>query len=132
SLALGIGAATTLYSAMHALVLGDESYPNSEEGVFIQSRPGMPPSRPDFIDIREQHSGFSEIGVYYPAPRNVGLDPVEMLFSIEATPGIVRALGVAPVLGRCLNEEDGMPGAAPVVVISHRLWRRAFGEDPGI
>ncbi len=50
---------------------------------------------------------------------------------ILATGNLFNVLGVAPAAGRLLSDADDVPGAAPVVVLSHRLWQQAFGGDPG-
>jgi len=41
-------------------------------------------------------------------------------------------LGIAPAYGRLLDEQDGQPGAAPVVVLSYKYWQNRFGGDPGM
>src|SRR5919204_169574 len=52
---------------------------------------------------------------------------VRRVFRLLATPR-----GVAPVLGRTFLPEEDVPGGAPVVVLSHGFWLRAFGGDPRV
>lgn len=54
------------------------------------------------------------------------------VFASEITPGLGELLALRPQLGRLLAPDDAAPGAAPVAVLSHGLWQRAFGEDPGV
>jgi predicted permease len=56
----------------------------------------------------------------------------ERITIASATAGACEALGAAPVLGRCFAWSDGLPGAEPVTILSHGLWRRRFGGDPRI
>ncbi|ACB75160.1 ABC transporter permease [Opitutus terrae] len=132
SLALGIGAATTLFSVLQALVLDPFPYPRSGEIVYVRSNGGQPLSFPDFRDLRERNRSFVDFGVYRPARINLGAQEAESLAAIQCTAGVLRALGSRPALGRWLDEADDQPGAAPVAVISHGLWLRAFGGDASI
>ena len=50
----------------------------------------------------------------------------------RATPSLAPVLRVAPAQGRWFTEEEGVPGASPVAVLSHGLWMRRYGGDPGI
>src|SRR5262249_12869152 len=50
----------------------------------------------------------------------------------RATPSLARVLQTAPSIGRWFGDEEGAPGADPVAVLSHGLWSRRYGRDPGI
>ncbi len=132
SLGLGIGAATTLFSVFDALVLDPFPYPHPERIVYVRSNGGQPLSPPDYQDIREQTNSFAELGVYSTTRLNLGAKSPESLPAIKCTAGVLRVLGVKPALGRWLDESDQAMGAAPVAVISHALWVRAFNGDPAI
>jgi putative ABC transport system permease protein len=56
----------------------------------------------------------------------------ETVQGAEVTPEFFRVLGVRPALGRDFLSEEGQPGGVRVAVLSHGLWRRRFGADPGI
>ncbi|MHC4520311.1 MAG: ABC transporter permease, partial [Planctomycetota bacterium] len=60
TLALGIGASTTLFGALKALVLDPFPFPESDRIVYVWNRVGWPLSVPDFKDLREQNSSFAE------------------------------------------------------------------------
>ena len=56
----------------------------------------------------------------------------ESILGYRFAAGFFETLGVAPALGRTFSAEDDRPGAPPVVVLSHRLWQRRLGGDPGV
>lgn len=132
TLALGIGATTSLFSVFYALILKPFPYPHPEQIVYVRSNRGQPLSVPDFKDIHEQNRSFAAFGVYQPTRVNFGLEQAESLPAIQCTAGVLRALDIKPLLGRWLDESDEQPGAASVMVMSHVLWMRAFNGDPEI
>jgi len=132
TLALGIGATTALFSVARAVVLDPFPFPSSDRIVYVRSNPGQPLSSPDFKDIREQNQSFEEFGVYTPERLNFGAGKPESLYGIRCTASALRTFGMQPALGRWLTESDEQEGASPVAVISHSLWIRSLGGDPGI
>ncbi|HEX2862723.1 MAG TPA: ABC transporter permease, partial [Lacunisphaera sp.] len=75
-------------------------------------------------------TGLDVFGVYQPQSYNVGQDNAQSVAGITGTFEVLRAFGVAPRFGRWFGPEDDMPGAAPVVIISHSLWQQLFAGDP--
>ena len=132
TLAVGIGAATAMFSALRALVVEPFSYPASDRLVHIWSNDGQPLSVPDFFDIQEQATSFAELGVYSPQRTNLGGENAQSVRSVTCTPGVLRAFGVPPAVGRWLTPADEAKGAPPVVVLSDDLWQQSFGGDPGL
>jgi predicted permease len=132
TLALGIGAATAMFSGLRALVVEPFSYPQADQLVHIWSNDGQPLSTPDYFDIREQAVSYSELGVYTPRPANLGGENAQSVPSVSCTPGVLRAFGVVPELGRWLNLADEVKGASAVAVVSHGLWQQSFAGDPGL
>lgn len=130
TLALGIGASTTLFGALKALVLDPFPFPESDRIVYVWNRVGWPLSVPDFKDLREQNGSFAEMGVFTERRYNFGFESPESVYGIRCSAGVLPTLGIRPVLGRWLQESDGQPGAATVAVISHSLWSRGFDRDP--
>jgi predicted permease len=61
----------------------------------------------------------------------VGTDPEEVE-TLRVTEGFLPILGVEPALGRGFTVEDDSPGAAEVVILTHRYWQSAFGGDPNV
>jgi predicted permease len=137
SLALGIGAATVIFSVQKALLHAPLPYPQPDRLMAVWQRPPeerwrQPLSSPDYIDYRERSRSFEELGVQALRPANLagGGTPERVLGSI-CTASFLRAVGVAPVLGRLFTEEEEAQGER-VVLLSHGLWKRRFGADAGI
>jgi putative ABC transport system permease protein len=88
----------------------------------------------DFAVWREQVRSVEHLGAAVPFYRNLVTEDrrVEPVRGAELTANAFRLLGVRPVLGRVLTEQDERPAEPPVVVISHALWRTRFEGDPGI
>ena len=130
TLAVGIGSTTAIYSALRALVIQPFHYPAADQLVHVWSGDGWPLSPADSIDVRAQTSSFSAFGIYQPQSVNVGRENAQALMAIRATSDVLRAFAVQPLLGRGLEPGDEATGAAPVVVISYRLWQQSFAGDP--
>jgi predicted permease len=138
-LSLGIGANTAVFSFLHAVLL--ERSPVASPGqlvrIFLAEEGGVPYanlSYPEYRDFREHSRCFSEVISETPKPFNLSAGGSnERIWGSVVSGNYFSGLGVAPILGRgFLHEEDATPGTHPVVVISHRLWRRRFDADPGI
>jgi predicted permease len=132
TLAIGVGAVTAMFSALRALVFEPFSYPRSDRLVHVWSNDGQPLSVPDFFDIREQATAFTELGVYTARPVNLGGENVQSVRAVSCSRGVLRVFGVAPALGRLFEAAEDEPGAPLVAVISHRLWQQAFAGDPAL
>jgi predicted permease len=132
TLAVGIGAATAMFSALRALVVEPFSYPQADRLVHIWSKDGQPLSTPDYFDIQDQAVSYAALGVYTPQPANLGGENAQSVVSVSCTAGVLRAFGVAPQLGRWLEPADEVKGAPAVAVINHGLWRQSFAGDPGL
>ena len=138
ALALGIGATTTMFSVLDGVVLRPLPYEDPDGLVMIGSTsqrfPGLAPVAPgDFNDWREQNSTFS----YMIASEGWTLDLIDVeqptrVSSAAVSGGFFDMLGAVPALGRGISAEDDIEGSEPVVVISHGLWERRYGSDPGI
>jgi predicted permease len=132
TLAVGIGAATAMFSVLRALVVEPFSYPNAHQVVQLWSNEGQPLSTPDYFDMRDQATSFAEFGAYNNRSANLGGKEVQAVSSVLCTNGVLRAFGVAPALGHWFTPADEVPGAPPVAIISDGLWKQAFAGDPGL
>ena len=132
TLAIGIGATTAMFCALRALVFNPAPWPEAERMVQVWSNPGQPFSAADFADMHAQATSFESFGVYAPRTFNLGGDQLEAIGGVRVSAGVLRAFGVRPKLGRLIDESDDVPGAAPVVVISHAFWQRRFGGEPQV
>jgi putative ABC transport system permease protein len=140
SLALGICANTTIFSAINALLFRGLPYQNSDRLVALMNqslkeggRQGVSPG--DLINWKRQNTDFDQIEVINTfASKNVlvGGGGSERVGIQYATPGLFRLLGVKPILGRLLLDEDAKQTYATNVVISYGYWHRRFGNDPQV
>jgi putative ABC transport system permease protein len=138
-LALGIGANTAIFSVVDAVLLRPLPYPGADRVVAFT---GVNPpkgitssnmSAPDFDDWRAQAQSFEALAMYAATSANVtGGDEPERVASAVVMPDFFRVLGVGAARGRPLVADDAQPGGGLVVVISHGLWVRRFGADPGV
>ena len=142
TLALGIGACTTIFSVLNAVVL--RPFPYSDAGALVyvwaphRLLPGLPvnaigPSQADFFSLQRDVRSFSAMA-YFDTPvmnvaSNGGTDRVP---GAHVSPSFFATLGVSPLAGRTLTAGDDEGGRDGVVVISHRLWQRSFGGDAAV
>ncbi len=140
TLALGIGATTAIFSAVHAVLLRPLPFPEPDRLVKVweTSPEGLTTnvvSSGNYLDWREETGSFAELGAHswlfgMTLTRDDG-EPVRLGVT-RFTPSALAALAPAPVLGRLPSAAEGEPGAEPVAVIGHRLWRDHLGGDPGV
>jgi predicted permease len=154
SLALGIGANSALFSVVDAMLLkklpvqepdrlvlfrslttrdfsvgGYNGNTNPDPATGLTSRTSFPYI--SFTRMREQESALSEIFAFGGVGVNVNIDGQADVASAQAVSGnYFKGLGVGPMLGRMLTDEDDSAAASPVAVISHRYWELRFGSDP--
>lgn len=139
TLVLGIGATTTMFSAVNAVLLQPMPYPDSNRLVYLtDSNPshGWPrfSSAPaNFLDWRARNHCFDQLVAYGEDTENVLIQGIpDRWEGLAATQGLFNALRVPPALGRSLNDADFTPGKEHVVVLSSAVWRGAFGGDPSV
>ena len=139
TLALGIGANTAIFSVVNGLLLKPLPYPDPDRLVLImesnpaQGFPRQSAAPPNFADWRRQSRLFAGMTAISERRFNLtGEANPETVQGTRVTPEFFRVLGVRPVLGRDFLAEEGGPDGARVAVLSHELWRRRFGADPGI
>lgn len=134
SLALGIGANTTIFSWINSTLLNPiPGVAKAGELVAISLGKNVqapfPLTYPDFAHLRDQTRSFSGLaGFSMTNTMNLtGAGKPERIWGTLASANYFDVLGVRPILGRgFLPEEDLTPGGAPVVVISYRLWQTHF------
>ena len=141
TLALGIGSATTIFSAIQNILLDPFPYTDAQRVVAIQihdttnSRPGGRTyyQAPEFLDYQEQNHVFQEVigGTGDDVLYNSG-EGMEQFTGGYVTPNTFRFLGVPAQLGRGIVPDDAKPDAPPVFVMAHKLWVKRFNQDPSI
>jgi predicted permease len=139
TLALGIGANTTIFSWINSTLLNPVPGLASPRQVVSLSlgRAGdnpFPFTYPDVEALREGQQSFTGITACNATPMSLtGKGKPERVWGMLASANYFDVLGLRPILGRgFLPEEDEKPGGAPVAVISYRLWQTHFGANPGV
>ena len=142
ALALGIGANATIFSFVNALLLRPVQgvrEPGRLVAVYTSDySSGLygGSSVPDYLDFRDQSDAFEGLAAYEPAISSLsagGEDAPERGRGAYVSGNYFDVLGVGAAAGRVLQPQDDVtPGAHPLVVISHQLWRRRFNSDPAI
>jgi predicted permease len=139
TLALGIGANTTIFSWINSTLLNPVPGLASPRQVVSLSlgRAGdnpFPFTYPDVEAMREEQQSFTGITACNTTPMSLtGKGKPERVWGMLASANYFDVLGVRPILGRgFLPEEDEKPGGAPVAVISYRLWQTHFGANPSV
>jgi putative ABC transport system permease protein len=139
TLALGIGANTAIFSIVNAVLLRPLPYPDADRIMVLNesSGPGQDYSvaLPDYFDWRNDNTAFEHLAATHKESRNLsgipGREP-ERISCASVTRNFFNIIGLPPKIGRTFNEDEDRVGAPPVVVISDRLWRRAFNADPSV
>jgi hypothetical protein len=139
TLALGIGMVTAVVSVTRALFAADAGVANSERVVRIYHKqpPGSGPmislALPDYEDLRQRQTVFSAVAAHARVRQPIAIGDGATIEWGEIVSGeFFRVLGVTPALGRLVQPADDRHDAPDVVVLSHGLWRRAFGADPAV
>ena len=139
TLALGIGANTAIFSIVNAVLLRPLPYPDADRIMVLNesSGPGQDYSvaLPDYFDWRNDNTVFEHLAATQKDSRNLsgipGRDP-ERVSCASVTRNLFNVVGMSAQIGRSFREDEDKVGAPPVVVISDRLWRRAFNADPSV
>jgi putative ABC transport system permease protein len=134
TLALGIGVNAILFSVVDAILLKPLPFEEPDRLVVIDQKGGFGAfSGGDFRDLREQARSFSGVAATSAGNMNLAGDgaPVR-INSARVSANLFAMLGKSPMLGRSFSIQEERPGVEPVVAISHGLWQRRFGGDPGV
>jgi len=162
SLALGIGANTALFSVVDAVLLKTLPVKEPEQLVLFEWRAGLSfrysdwsgttrvPAEPGtqalslflhdvFARMRQARaatpeSPLSDFFAFAPLSELNAVvgKQAEVINGQAVSGGYYSGLGVQPMLGRAITDEDDRPGAAPVVVLSHQFWQERFAADPAV
>ncbi len=143
TLALGIAATTTMFSAVYAMLLRPLPFAAPDRLVLLftahttqrEGRVLSRWSRPLIDRLTASVSSYESIASFTPSLLAIsgGNGDPEQTDAEIVSPDYFRTLRVAPAAGRVFTSgEDGAPGAAPVAILSDRLWRRRFNADPSM
>src|SRR5688572_2257067 len=136
-LGVAIGVNVAIFSLVQAVLLRPLPYGDPDRLVALSSegrdRAQQPFSIPDFSDLRDGNQTLAGLAAYGAWGANLtGSGDAERLQGIWAAQDLFGLLGARAVLGRILLPEDEQPGAPPVVLLTHGLWRRRFAGDPAV
>jgi putative ABC transport system permease protein len=141
TLALGIGAATTIFSVIHNVLLDPFPYLDADRVVALQIRDTTNSRRggrngfqlPEFLDFQEQSHVFEDvIGGTNEDILLTTAEGTEQFTGGATTPNTFQFLGVPALLGRGITPDDAKPGAPPVFVMSYKMWVAHYNSDPGV
>src|SRR3984885_10886832 len=136
---LGIGASTTVFSVVNALLLRPLPFRDPGRLVWISNGDDRTSTQVEhYSDLRELNRSFSDLAgfaVYGVGDRQLtGTGEPERLTSVPVTENFFALLGVQPAIGRSFTTEEcqGSYSAPPAMLLSYSLWRRRFAADPNV
>ena len=139
SLALGIGANTTIFTLVNAILLRPLPVHDPARLAAVYTLDARNPgfwgvSYPNFKDYQERNPVFSSLLLYTGVGLNLtGGSTPRLVMGQLASANYFSTLGVTPAIGRgFLPEEDTAAGASPVAVVSYRFWRQEYASDPAV
>ena len=138
SLTLGIGANTAIFSLLNTAALRPLPIEKPGELVAVANATGgqaFPTfSYPNYRDLRDRSDAFSGLIAYRFAPLSLSYDGAsERVWGYVVTGNYFEVLGVRAAAGRLLStDDDRLPGAHPVAVVSYESWQRRFGAAPDL
>jgi predicted permease len=140
TLGIGIGANTAIFSLINKALLRPLPVVAEQERVFAVNHTTKRGwvfttfSYPNYRDLRDRNDVMAGLIAYEFAPANLSYDGInERVWGYLVSGNYFETLGARAAIGRLISpEEDRLPDAHPVVVISHRCWQRRFGGDPSV
>lgn len=138
-LALGVGAATTVFSIVHSVLLKPLPYPESDRLVTVfttwEHRSDLGPaagdvsSVPDILDLRKGSPSLASLVGYERASATLtGAGEPIVVEGARVSEGLLSTFHLVPILGRDIRANESGPGRARVAVISYGLWQDRFGQ----
>ena len=137
TLALGIGAATTIFSVVNPILFESLPYPHADRLVTLADRgtdgSGLAPTFGTYLELSARSRSFESLAAADRwQPSLTGMGEPERLVGQRVTATYFRTLGVAPNVGRDFTASEDQPSGLRVAVLSDRLVQRRFGGDRGI
>lgn len=140
TLALGVGATTTIFSILNDFLLRPLPFRDAGRLVTVnQYDRGEAPvgkgytSPPNYLDWKAQNTVFEDMAAWDGTAEQVNLGGVrepERLRAARVTAGFFPLLGAKPLLGQTFGPEQDKRGGATVAIVSYSLWQRQFGGNP--
>jgi putative ABC transport system permease protein len=139
ALALGIGANTAIFTIVNAALIEPLPYKDPDRLVLVWESSARRPGRSNtvgpanYIRWRERATAFEDLSGFADIRAVItgGAEPEEVTAQLVMG-GMFQILGVPAMLGRTFTDAELRDPASNVAVLSHRLWQRRFGADPGV
>jgi predicted permease len=143
TLALGIGAATSVFSVVNAVLLKPFAFRDPDRLVVLREvvedqvrseRTATPDNYRHFLRLKKDAKTIEDAAIFSQTGVSVSRndDHPRIVGAVSASPNLFRLLGVQPILGRDFVEGDAKKGADDVVVLSYQGWQRFFAGDSAV
>jgi predicted permease len=138
ALALGIGANTTVFTLVNAVLFRGLPFedPESIMAVWAENEQNQRRalSHPNYLDLSDQARTLGSLTAILGSTVNLADDgqPPERVPGAYVSANFFRMLGEQPVLGRDFVDEDDREGAEPAVLLGYSVWQNRYGGDPGV
>ena len=137
TLALGIGANTTIFSLINGILLRPLPYHDPDKLVALDLMSGpsqFPWSYPMFDDLRRDQQSFQDVAGFASWSGNLTRIDNPLRLQVElVSASYFPMLGIEPALGRLFRpEDDRLANAHPLALLSFKLWRQQYGGEAGI
>jgi len=142
TLALGIGASTTVFSVVDSILIKPLPYPNANRVVMLWRKAPkelnlgydeLPWGSGEFRSLSKQNQTFDDVGAFQSTSFNLtGAGEPALIEGLSATAGFFRVLGVTPALGRIFESHEDEPGREHEAILSYQLWRDRFAKNKGV
>jgi putative ABC transport system permease protein len=139
TLALAIGANTTLFSFINGILLRPLPYKDPARLVVLdetapkQGIASFAVSYPNFVDWRAQNQVVEDIGAYGQGSYSLsGAGDPEQIPGAQISHGLLEVLGVLPAIGRTITADEDRPETNNVVLISNHIWENRFNASPDV
>jgi putative ABC transport system permease protein len=137
-MALTIGSATAVFSVVNAILLRPLPFGDPSRMVVVWERRANSPENVvgghEFPQWEQRTQAFERMAalIYNDGAHLAGAGDPKSVLAVRVSAGFLDVMGVAPAVGRGFTRADDTPGAAPVAMVSDRLWRERFGASSAV
>jgi putative ABC transport system permease protein len=139
ALTLGIGLTATMFSIVYGVLFRGLPFDDAKQIVHIEES-NLPEGENslevpihDYLDWKAQQRSFTHLAAFYDGTVQVsGTEKAVRMYGAYVTPNLFPLLGVQPLLGRTLRDDEATPGGELVTVIGYNVWQTRYEADPNI
>jgi len=141
TLALGIGAVTSVFSVVNSVLLKPFAFPDPGKLVVLRetvqemakASPTLPDNPKHYLNLKTQSKTLQDAAIFQPHSFSVGAenDHPQIINGLVISPNFFSVLGVQPVLGRAFTPEEALNGRDGEIILTWEAWQRYFHGDPG-